>query len=86
MRALSIFLWVFSAIFLALWAFAYLYIGGLACAFSGPNATNCGLKMPWELTGGDLTMLVYVPLGLLIVLLLAAIATGRAAATKKGAN
>lgn len=45
--------------FAGLWAFVYLYISGMACAFS--NNANCGVSMPWQLSGEDLQFMVLIP-------------------------
>jgi hypothetical protein len=42
------------------WGVFYVWIMGLACGFSSPNG-NCRTRMPWELHGEDLVLLVLVP-------------------------
>lgn len=69
MRALSIFLYVLTGLFALLWAFGYVYVSGLACAFSGPAASqNCSMKMPWELDSEAFTMMVTFPLVVFVLL------------------
>lgn len=46
---------------LCLWAFGYLQIMGLACAFASPTGASCRVKMPWELGQEDTLFLVILP-------------------------
>lgn len=69
---MAIIMTVLTTCFGGLWALGYLYVSGMACAFS--NSANCSLKMPWQLSGEDLQYMVLMPgavfLGLLIVTVL----------------
>ena len=58
--AISGFMFVLASLSAILWVIGYIYIMGLACAFSGPNAT-CRTKAPWELNGEDFQFLVLIP-------------------------
>ena len=69
-RAFRILLIVLAAAFAALWVFGYLHISSLACAFDDVNSQTCRMKMPWDLRGDDLTILVLTPGAILAVLLL----------------
>lgn len=53
-------LFALGVVGLAAWVGGYLYIGGLACAFGGPNGA-CRIPLPWTLRGEDLTLLVLLP-------------------------
>ncbi len=82
MRVISIFLWVFSAAFAALWAYAYAYVGAMACGFSANDGRNCTIKMPWQHSGEDLTLLVLVPGAIFAVLVIVAVIVGRVASRR----
>ena len=79
MRVLSILLWIATLGFLLFWAFAYIYIHGLACAFGNPNSTTCSIDMPWQLGGEDFMLLIAVPSAVFLFLLALAVFTGRVA-------
>ena len=78
MRIVSIIFYFLSGLALLAWAFVYMYIHALACAFGSINGT-CSTKWPWQLNGSDFLGLVLVP-GLIVAgLLIIAILTGRQA-------
>jgi len=77
MRVLSIFLWILTVGFLLFWAFAYIYIHGLACAFGNPNSATCLIRFPWQLGGEDFLFLFGVPGVVFLVLLALAVLTTR---------
>jgi hypothetical protein len=79
MRVVSILLWVASIGFLLFWAFAYMYIHGLACAYGNPNSTTCRIDLPWQLGGEDLLFLIVYPGIVFLILIGLAILAGRAA-------
>ncbi len=86
MRILSIVFWVLATLFAAFWAFGYVYVMGLACAFSGPGGSqNCRAKAPWELHGEDLILLVLTPGAIFVILATIAYVLGRAAKRQKTA-
>ncbi|KAB7615653.1 methionine synthase [Amylibacter sp. SFDW26] len=71
MKILSIIFFILAAIVLGLWAFFYIYVMGMACAFGSVNSTNCSVKYPWMLSGEDFNLLVTTPaiiFGLTLVL------------------
>lgn len=45
---------------LGLWAYGYLYVSGLACAFGSLSGT-CAVPTPWSLRGEDLMLMVVLP-------------------------
>lgn len=81
MRALSILFYFLGFLSLVAWAFGYVYISSLACAFGNPNGT-CRVKMPWELGGEDFIALVLIPGALVALTFLIAFVTGRAAGNR----
>lgn len=50
---------VLTALFAGLWAYGYLYISAMACAFSTNG--NCKSAMPWNLSGEDLQFMFVIP-------------------------
>lgn len=78
MRNVSIIFYILSGIALLAWAYGYMYIQAMACAF-GSLSGSCSTKWPWQLTGSDIPGLVIVP-GLIVAgLFLIAILAGRRA-------
>ena len=61
MKILSIIFFILSAIVLGLWAFFYVYVMSLACAFGSVNSNNCSIKYPWTLNGEDFNFLITMP-------------------------
>lgn len=47
----------------------FIWVQGMACGYSHPQG-NCPLRMPWELQGEDLEVLVLLPLAMVAVPLL----------------
>lgn len=76
-RALRYIFFALAGLFAAAWAFGYLYISGLACAFSGPNVRSCTMPKPWNLRGDDLLLMVLIPGSVLLALLAAGWLVGR---------
>ena len=67
-RVMAIVMTVLTVCYTGLWAFVYLYISGMACAFS--NSANCRMNMPWELSGEDLQYMVLIPGAVFLVLII----------------
>lgn len=76
-RALRIVLFTLAGLFAAAWAYGYVYIAGLACAFGNVNAQSCEMPMPWELRGDDLQVMLLLPGAFFLALLLAGWFIGR---------
>lgn len=67
MRIVSAIFFVLAGVTAALAVGFYVWIHGMACAFS--NAQNtCRIKAPWALGSEDFLLLVVLPLGIVAVL------------------
>jgi len=80
-RVMAIVMSVLTVGFVGLWAFGYLYISAMACAFS--NSGNCNIKMPWQLSGEDLQFLVLIPGAVFLVLLIVTIVLWRSSSSNQ---
>ena len=67
-KPMFVFLIVVCVLFVALWAFSYIFVSSLACA-NGSLNSPCSNKLPWELSGDDFSYLVAYPSMILIVLI-----------------
>lgn len=56
-----------AAVAACAWVGGYLYINALACAFG--STSPCRVRMPWRLTGDDLSLLVLFPGATILILL-----------------
>ena len=56
---MKVFFYALAAIAVVLWGIGYLWVSAMACAYA--NASDCSIKMPWDMRGEDLMMLVIVP-------------------------
>ena len=63
MRVLQVILWGLVVMGLLAWYVFYVWIVGMACAFSTVRG-NCTTAWPWELRGEDLWLMVLIPGGL----------------------
>ncbi|MCR9166597.1 MAG: methionine synthase [Nannocystaceae bacterium] len=54
---------------------AYVWIGGIACAFAAPG--SCDIALPWTLRGDELVALVVLPASLVLGLVGAGFFTAR---------
>lgn len=59
MKLLSTLFLVLAALTGGAWIAGYIWISGLACAYSGTGA--CRIRAPWTLAGEDLVIMVLVP-------------------------
>lgn len=71
-RVMAIVMTVLTVGFGGLWVLGYMYITAMACAFVTSSA-GCSVKMPWNLTGEDLQVLVLIPGAVFLVLLVVTI-------------
>ena len=60
-----------------IWVAAYVWIGGMACAFAAPG--TCDVALPWALRGDELVALVVLPALLVLGLFGAGLFTARRA-------
>lgn len=67
--------YILGSLALIAWAAGYIWISGLACAFS--QSQSCDIPAPWSLRGEDLIMMVLIPGGITGALLLIGWALGR---------
>ena len=75
MRVLQVILWGLVVMGLLAWYVFYVWIVGMACAFSTVRG-NCTTAWPWELRGEDLWLMVLIPGSLLTGLAGAALLLG----------
>jgi hypothetical protein len=72
-KAMAIIMTILTVCFGGLWAFGYMYVTAMACAFGSPGG-NCSAPLPWQMHGEDLQFFVLIPgvifLGLLVVTML----------------
>ncbi len=72
MKIISNIFFILSFLFMGLWAFFYIYVMSLGCAFGSPNSSSCNIKMPWTLRGEDFSFLIGMPAIMLVFLLVIA--------------
>ena len=58
---------VVTVVFAGMWAYGYIYISAMACAWS--LSGNCGAPAPWTLTGEDLQFMLLIPGAIFVALL-----------------
>lgn len=67
-RAVRALLTVLVGRWLVGWIVGYVWISGMACAFSGPGAGSCTIPLPWQLRGEDMWLMVIAPALVLLML------------------
>lgn len=67
MRVVAIGMTVLTVLFAGLWAYGYIYISAMACAFSTNG--SCSVQAPWTLSGEDLQFMLLIPGAIFVVLL-----------------
>jgi hypothetical protein len=81
MRVVSGLLYTLAGLATVIWGWGYYWVSGMACSFV--TTGGCRVPMPWSLRGEDLQVLVLIPGGVVAVLLMAAVLTGRRAARSR---
>ena len=63
-KVFRIILILLGLVAVAAWGLGYIWISAMACGFSGPNNSNCGVPLPWELGSEDMWLMVILPAAL----------------------
>ena len=56
---MKIFFYALAAIAACLWGIGYLWATAMACAYT--NSSDCSIRLPWQMQGEDLIILVIAP-------------------------